>query len=345
MTRRMHPIVALGTVKIREYLREPEAIFWILVFPILLALALGIAFRTKGVDVVAVGVETDAGAESIARALEASPALRVERLGPAEAKERLRSGKVAVVVLPGDPIRYWLDPTRQESRLAELEIDQALQKAEGRVDPHPASRLNLTEKGSRYIDFLIPGLLGMNIMGTGMWGIGFSIVAQRMRGVLKRLVATPMRRSHFLLGQMLGRLVFLVVEVAVVVGFATLAFDVPLRGSILSLAFVALLGALTFAGFGLLVASRAATIEGVSGLMNAVMLPMWLMSGVFFSPSRFPEFAQPIVQALPLTALNDALRAIMIDGASLAAVRGELLSLAAWGIVVFGAALRLVRWR
>lgn len=340
-----HPILQLSLVKVREYLREPEAIFWILVFPILLALALGIAFRGKGPDVLAVGVERGPGDAEAAAALASTEGLRPELLDAAAAKEKLRSGKVALVLIPGDPVRYWFDPTRQESRLAKLAVDDALQRAAGRADPRQARDLELTEKGSRYIDFLIPGLLGMNLMGTGMWGIGFSIVSQRTRGILKRLVATPMRRSHFLLGQMLGRMVFLVVEVAALVGFAHLVFDVPLRGSVAALALVSFLGAMTFAGFGLLVASRARTLEGVSGLMNFVMMPMWLMSGVFFSPSRFPEFMQPVVQALPLTALNDALRAVMIDGASLVTVGHDLAVVSAWGAAAFAAALYLFRWR
>ena len=203
----------------------------------------------------------------------------------------------------------------------------------------------MTEKGSRYIDFLVPGLLGMNLMGTGMWGIGFSIVTARSRGLLKRLIATPMRRRDFLLGQMLGRLVFLVPEVAFLVGFAHLAFDVPVRGSLVSLTVVTGVGALAFTGIGLLVAARPRTIEGVSGLMNFVMLPMWIFSGVFFSPARFPDAIQPVIALLPLTALNEALRAVMIDGAAIASVAGRLGIVAAWGFVAFGLALKLFRWR
>lgn len=340
-----HPIVQLTLAKIREYLREPEAIFWVLVFPVLLSLALGVAFRSKGPDSLAVGVQEGPGAERVMAALATSPDVRPVRLDEAAARERLRAGKVALVVIPGEPDAYWSDPTRQDSRLAELAVDDALQRAAGRIDARAHRQVEMNEKGSRYIDFLIPGLLGMNLMGTGMWGIGFSIVVKRQRGLLKRLTASPMRRSHYLIGQMAGRLVLLVPEVAIVVGFAALVFDVPVRGSIAALSAVTVIGALAFSGLGLLVASRARTIEAVSGLMNVVMMPMWLMSGVFFSPARFPDFVQPFVKLLPLTALNDALRAVMIDGASLAQVPGKLLVVALWGLVSFAAALRLFRWQ
>jgi ABC-type multidrug transport system permease subunit len=185
----------------------------------------------------------------------------------------------------------------------------------------------------------------MNLMGTGIWGISFSIVNSRSRKLLKRLGATPMRRSDFLLAQMAGRMVFLILEVSVLLVFAWAVFDVPIRGSIPVLALVAVLGATAFAGLGLLVASRARTIEGVSGLMNLVMLPMWLLSGTFFSTSRFPDALQPVVQALPLTALNDALRAVILDGAGLPALATDLLILAGWAVAAFGGALILFRWR
>jgi ABC-type multidrug transport system permease subunit len=277
--------------------------------------------------------------------LEAAGGFAPERLDEEAAGERLRTGKVALVVVPDEPWIYRYDPTRPESRLAELAVDDALQRAAGRVDARVTGAQEVTEKGSRYIDFLIPGLLGMNLMGTGMWGIGFYVVSARSRHLLKRLVATPMRRSHYLLSQLTGRLLFLVFEVGVIVAFARLAFDVPQRGSWIGLAIVCVTGAMTFGGLGLLVAARPRTTEGVSGLMNLVMMPMWISSGIFFSTSRFPDVMQPVIQALPLTAINDALRAVMLDGASMAAVSGELLVATAWGLAAFAAALAMFRWQ
>ncbi len=342
---RSHPLWHLTAAKVREYLREPEAIFWVLIFPVLLALALGIAFRARGPETLAIGIEAGPEAESVERALRADSGLSPRLLPPEEARRALATGRVALVVIPGEEPVYWFDPAREESRGARLAVNDALQAAAGRSDPLVPQDRRVDEKGARYIDFLVPGLLGLNLMGTGMWGIGFSIVVARSRGLLKRLVASPMRRSDYLLGQMLGRLIFLLPEVGFLIGFGVFFFEVPFRGSIAAFGVVTLLGALAFSGFGLLAASRARTIEAVSGLMNFIMLPMWLLSGVFFSPSRFPAVLQPFVQALPLTALNDALRAVMLEGAGLGAVLGELLIVTAWGIAAFVVSLALFRWQ
>jgi ABC-type multidrug transport system permease subunit len=340
-----HPLVEITRVKFLEFIREPEAIFWVLVFPVLLSLALGIAFRSKPPEALAVAVQEGPGAEAARTALAADKALAPRTLAGDACREALRAGRVALVVVPGEKVTYWFDPTRDESRVARLAADAALQGAAGRADALAAEDRLMTEKGSRYIDFLVPGLLGMNLMGTGMWGVGFSIVTARSRGLLKRLIATPMRRRHYLLGQMLGRMAFLIPEVGLLVTFAALVFDVPVRGSLVVLGLVAALGGLAFTGIGLLVAARPRTIEGVSGLMNFVMLPMWIFSGVFFSPARFPDALQPMIHALPLTALNDALRAVMLDGATLARVTPELAIVAAWGTAAFAAALALFRWK
>ena len=343
-TMQRNPVWQLTTVKVKEFAREPEAVFWVLVFPVLLTLALGVAFRSHAPEALSVALVAGPKAPPLEKALSAERGLRVETLDPEAAREHLRAGRVALVVIPGDPVTYWFDPAREESRLAQLLVNDAVQRGTGRTDPRAVAVREMTERGSRYIDFLVPGLLGMNLMGTGMWSIGFSIVNARTRRLLKRLVATPMRKSHYLLGQMLGRLVFLTVEVAALLLFSRLVFDVPLRGSLVTLAGITLLGAMTFAGFGLLVGSRARTVEGVSGLMNLVMMPMWILSGIFFSTSRFPAVMQPVIQALPLTAVNNALRAVMIDGASVLAILPEIGIAAAWGLAAFGVALFLFRW-
>jgi ABC-type multidrug transport system permease subunit len=229
--------------------------------------------------------------------------------------------------------------------LARLLADRAIQRAGGRVDPVAVADRKVTERGSRYIDFVLPGLLGMNLMGSGIWGIGFAIVDQRGKKLLKRFMATPMSRVEYLASFMFSRLFFLVLEVVTLIGFGALVFQVPLRGSIVALAAICLLAALAFAGMGLLIASRARTTEGVSGLMNLVMLPMWIFSGVFFSSSNFPNVVQPVIKLLPLTAVNDALRANMLEGSSLAGVSGQLLVVVGWLVVSFVAALKLFRWR
>jgi ABC-type multidrug transport system permease subunit len=343
-----HSLVQLTLVRYKEFVREPEAVFWVFVFPILLAAGLGIAFRNRpaGKQQIAV-VSSEPGASTVAAALGRDSSLAVRLLDDSAAAVALRTGKVAIVVEPhgADSVTYRYDDTRSDALSARLLTDNALQRASGRQDPVDVSESHVRERGSRYIDFVIPGLLGMNLMGSGIWGLGFAIVDARRKKLLKRLIATPMPRAQFLLSFLLSRLTWLMLEVITLLGFGVLVFGVPMRGSLVSLALICLIGALSFGAMGLLIASRAKTIEGASGLMNLVMMPMWVFSGVFFSAANFPKAMQPFIQALPLTAVNDALRANMLQGASLVAVSGELAIALAWLVVCFAVALKLFRWR
>ncbi|MGD8726483.1 MAG: ABC transporter permease [Gemmatimonadales bacterium] len=338
------PLAQLTLWRIREFTREPEALFWVFAFPIVLAFALGLAFKNRAPETVQVAVEEGLGGPELAESLDASDRIEAILLDSAEAALRLRTGRVALVVTPGQPATFTFDSTRTESLVARLTVDDVIQETRGRRDVAEIREVPITEPGARYIDFLIPGLLGLNIMGTGMWGVGFGIVKTRTRKLLKRLLASPMRRSEYLLSYVCARLVWLAFEVGAVLLFGKLVFDVPIRGSLLSLAAVVLLGAATFSGIGLLVASRSRTIEGVSGLMNFVMVPMWIGSGVFFAYSNFPEAVQPFLKVLPLTALNDALRAVLLDGAPLAATAGLLGIMLFWAVSSYAVALKIFRW-
>ena len=346
-------LVQLTLVRFREFARQPEAVFWTFVFPILLAVGLGLAFRSRAPEQskVAVVKRESAATEQVRAALAADSALSVRLLDDSGAARELRTGKIAFVIVPnsssltGGAVDYVYDPQRDDSRNARLIADRALQRGAGRTDPVKVVDRTVTEKGSRYIDFVIPGLLGMNLMGSGIWGIGFAIVDSRSKRLLKRFMATPMSRAEYLLAFLLSRLAFLVIEVITLLGFGALVFGVPLRGSLAELGLICLVSALSFGGLGLLVASRAKTVEGVSGLMNLVMLPMWIFSGVFFSASNFPDAVQPVIKALPLTAVNDALRANMLEGTSISGLGLEMAIITGWLIVSFVAALKLFRWR
>jgi ABC-2 type transport system permease protein len=340
-----HPLIELTSVRLKEFLREPDAVFWVFAFPILLTLALGFAFRENEPERIPVGVVSGRAAASRMAMLKKSPALQPRLYEEAEGREQLRRGKISLLVTGDERPVYRFDPTRPESRTARVEVDDALQAGVGRRDVFAAKDELVSEQGSRYIDFLVPGLIGMNIMGTGMWSIGFSVVNARLRKLLKRMMATPMRKSHFLTAQALARLVFLVLEVAIVVIFAWLVFDVSIRGSLFTFAVVCVVGAASFAGLGLLIASRVKTIEAISGLMNVVMMPMWICSGVFFSYERFPDAALPFVRALPLTALNDALRAVVNEGATLQAIAPQMLNLIIWMVLSSLVALKIFRWQ
>ena len=336
-------------VRLLELKREPEVVFWVFVFPLLLALGLGVAFRNKPADVSSVAVIAGEGSQRTLDMLQTSPqhaGIRAAMLDRDSALKGFHFGKfdLAIEPKPDGSYVYYYDPARPESVLSRAEVDAALQTAAGRKDVIATSTQASSEPGSRYIDFLIPGLLGMNLMNSGMWGVGFALVEMRQRKLLKRFVATPMRRSDFLLALTSSRLVLMVIEVGLLLGFGAIAFHMRVRGSILSVTVLASIGAIAFGGVGLLTACRAQKIESVSGLINLVMMPMWIFSGVFFSYERFPAITHPFIKALPLTALNDALRATIIEGASLASQSGRLLVLAVWGGLSFVLALRWFRW-
>ncbi len=343
---RDHPLFQLTAVRYLEFVREPEALFWVFIFPVLLTAGLGLAFRTRAPDQVKVGVLEGPRAAETAAALAADQRVLVERLSDSGAAQSLRTGKIAVLVVPGqDAVTYRFDDTRPDARIARSMADEILQRAAGRTDPVPVREEQVRERGSRYIDFLVPGLLGMNLMGTGIWGVGFAIVDQRRKKLLKRLIATPMSRAHYLASFGLSRFIWLVLEVAMLVGCGLLLFGVPLRGSIGALAVVSLLSAAMFGTIGLLIAARPRTIEGASGIMNLVMLPMWVFSGVFFNSSNFPAPMQPFIQALPLTASVNALRSVMLEGTPFMALGPELAIMGGWLVVSFVLALRLFRWK
>jgi ABC-type multidrug transport system permease subunit len=354
--RRYWPLGSLISARVREFYREPEALFWVYGFPILMTVALGVAFRSQRVDKLIVDIVETPAANAARDALtsaETNERFLAAVFPEEEARIRLRTGRTDLVVLIGPPndassrphYEYRFDPTRPQSVLARNAVDDQLQRAAGRRDVADVTLTPVNEPGSRYIDFLVPGLLGMSLMGGGLWGVGFVTVDMRMRKLLKRFLATPMKKVDFLLGIMLSRMLFMVPEVIILLLFARYAFGVVNNGSYLVLMFFILLGATMFAGIGLLVASRAKTIETVTGLMNLVMLPMWIVSGIFFSSERFPDAAQPIIKAVPLTPLIDSLRAVMLEGATLASQFSRIAIMAAWALISFALALRWFRWR
>lgn len=333
----------------RELAREPEVIFWVFFFPVALAVALGIAFREKPPDKIFVAVVDHDNAPRMADALNARPPLRAEVVPRDAAAREFRLGKVALVVSRtegmADPVEFRYDPGRPDSLLARSLAEEALQRAAGRADRIAIREEKVSEPGARYIDFLIPGLLGMNLMSGGLWGIGYAVVDMRVKKLLKRLIATPMHRSDFVLALVSSRLLMMLAQTLILLLVGLLVFRMAVLGSIWSILLVGVIGSLCFSGLGLLVASRARKIETVSGLMNLVAVPMFVLSGVFFSSERFPEAVQPLIHALPLTALNDALRSVILEGAGLAAQGMRFAILGAWGAACFVLGLRLFRWQ
>jgi ABC-2 type transport system permease protein len=345
---RLRAFLALCVARMRETYREPEVLFWAFLFPLLLSGALAVAFRERPPEPARAVVLDRPGAAAIARSLTGVKLVEVRTAGEEEAARDLRMGRADVVVVPpaapGGAVEIRLDPTRPEAGVARARVDDALQRAAGRVDPVPTLERTVDEPGGRYIDFLIPGLVGMNLMNAGLWGVGYLLVDMRIKKLLRRLLATPMRPADFLLAQMTNRVFFTFVEVGFLLGFGHVALGVPVRGSLFAVAALSIVGSLSFAGLGLLIACRAQKIETVNGLMNLLTLPMWLGSGVFFSIERFPAAVQRPLQLMPLTALVDALRAVALEGASFASQGPRLLILAGWGVLSFLVGLRLFRW-
>ncbi len=353
-----HPLRGLYFSRLREFYRQPARLFWVYGFPTVLALGLGLAFQGRVPDSVPVDLvrngfsgpveKTLRDADAKAR-LAKRPGVQLRVSDEAEAFRRLRTGKTPLVVIAESAGRvvFRFDPTRPEATTARAAIDAILQRQAGRVDPIRAEDQTVEEPGSRYIDFLIPGLIGQNTMGGGLWGVGFLIVNFRIGKLLKRFSATPMPRRDFLLAILMARLTFLIPDVAVLLSLGVFVFGTPIQGSLVLLGVIEVVGALAFSGIGLLIASRTSTTETVSGLMNLVMLPMWIFSGLFFSSERFPDAVQPIIQALPLTQLLLALRAVMLEGAGWTSqvVVVALAILSAWAVGTFALALRFFRWQ
>ncbi len=345
-----HALYELTLARVLEFVRDPAALFWTFGFPVLLAVALGIAFRDAPPPELTVVVDAaHPKAETFATALDDSEGLTAEVLPTDAAREAVARGRAELMIgAPQDEptaSRYYFDPAKPDARTARLLVDDALQRMAGRADVLAARDEPVTEEGGRYIDFLIPGLIGLNVLGSAMWGIGFAVVEARKRKLLKRLAATPMSRAQFLLSYMLSRLLFLSAEVAVLIGFGWLAFDVEVRGSWLALVVLSLGGTLALTGVAMLIAARPTSTEVASGWANLFSMPMWILSGAFFSYERFPDAMLPFIKALPLTALNDGLRAIMNEGQGLAAVLPQLAVLGAWGGIAFVIALRIFRWQ
>jgi len=328
-----------------ELRREPEAVFWIFVFPLLITIGLGVAFRTGAPEPSRVVVSSGPGAAALTQRLERAPDLKVSQAPLAAALDGFRLGRFDIVAsapaAAGEPIALHYDPARPESVLARAQVRLAL--GETNASPAIASIVS-QEPGARYIDFLIPGLIGMDLMNSGMWGVGFGLVEMRQRKLLRRLAATPMRRSDFLAAMISSRLILMLIDMGLLLGVGVWLFHLEVLGNWLSLLAIGTLGALAFGGLGLLTASRHEKVESATGIMNLVMFPMWVLSGVFFSYERFPQVFLPWIRLLPLTALNDALRASILDGAPLHAQVARLAVLVVWAVASFIVALAIFRW-
>lgn len=350
---KLYPLVELVKARLREFYREPAIVFWVFGFPLLMAVGLGVAFRSKDaiVPLVAVVVEEGEAPHHLESALLKSDKVKAKKLSQAEARAQLSRTKVDLVVDVGnegdvgDDAEFLFDPKQESGPVAKLITNNVLQEAAGRKDLLQTRDVTVQEKGSRYIDFLIPGLIGMNLMGSSMWGVGFNLVVARKRKLLRRYAVTPMRRLHFLLSYFASRALFLVVELSLLVAFGMAMFGTEVQGGIASLFCVAVMGAAAFAGISLMIGARLDNTETANGWMNFVQLPMYVLSGTFFAYERFPSFMHAPIELLPLTALVNGVRSVYNEGATVVQLLPELGVMAFWCLLGFGVALRTFRWQ
>jgi ABC-2 type transport system permease protein len=346
--KRLIPLVELVKARLREFYREPAVVFWVFVFPLLMAVGLGAAFRSQDQPVPVVGVVKAEGLNQspLVDALVKSTKLKAKVLDAEEARVQLARTKLDLVVtVKSDAVDFRFDPKKESGPVARMIADDVLQEAAGRTDPIATDDTAITDKGSRYIDFLIPGLIGLNLMGSSMWGVGFNLVVARKRKLLRRYAVTPMRRLHFLLSYFFSRSLFLVFELGLLVTFGLVMFGTKVQGDGASLLAVAVLGAAAFAGISLMIGARLDNTETANGWMNFVQLPMYVLGGTFFSYERFPEWLHKPLELLPLTALVNALRSIYNEGASLVNVLPEVAVLSCWCLLGFTVALKTFRWQ
>jgi ABC-type multidrug transport system permease subunit len=343
--KRMSPLLELVKTRLREFARETGAVFWVFGFPILMAICLGLAFRNRPPDLPAVAV-LESTPSPWSEPL-ASDQLDAKRLEPEEAERGLARARYDLIVeLSGsaDP-KYTFDPTQERSKLARVMVSDVLQRAAGRKDLLEIAEAPSQRQGTRYIDFLLPGLIGMNLMGSSMWGVGYNLVVARKRRLLRRYAVTPMRRSHFLLSYFASRSVFLVLELGVLLTFGALVFGTQIQGNPVSFVGLSILGAASFAAISLIIGARVENTDVANGWMNFVQLPMWVLSGTFFSYERFPEWMHEPIRWLPLTALVDALRDVFNNAVPLAELWHPVLVLGVWSAGGFLVALRYFRWQ
>jgi len=328
-----------------EFWRSPAAVFWTYGFPLMMALVLGFAFQPGAPTPVPVAIVQSPGASAVFASIEPSKRLAVELLPADQADQALARGRVALLIrveFDGPVLRS--DPTRPEAELARLLVERALHDA--REGDTMAMAAEVEDRpGSRYIDFLIPGLIGLNLLGAGMYGVGFNLVQMRVQSLLRRIFVTPMRRSEFLAGYLLGRSILVLPEALAILLFGVLLWGVPFRGSYLAAGLAILIGGWTFTGIGVLCASRARSIETIGGLMNAVQLPMWILGGTFFANEALRGPVRWVAECMPLTHINRILRDVMLEPGTLADVWLPLTALTAAGLLCFGLAMRLFRWQ
>jgi len=375
---RQSQMFQLISAHFKEIIRQPAVIFWGIIFPILMALGLGIAF-TQQTDIVrhvavindTAGAATSKTPPPLIRKFLETHAQKLPASGdqPQEYKITLTNKKLgnttflfetttwhhAIVLLKrgnlgiilsekNGRIEYHFDPLNTDAHFLYLKLSKIFGNNGAPMEENLKSVHPLTVRGTRYIDFLVPGLMAMGIMMSCMWGLSYGMIDKRSKKLLRRMVATPMRKSYFLISLMTVRIVMNLIESSLLFFFAWLAFHITIEGSIIGLFAIFLAGNIAFGGIAIFVSCRTSNTEIGNGLVNAVVMPMMVLSGVFFSYHNFPDWSIPVIQKLPLTLLADGLRSIFIEGAQMTEVMLPVALLLGIGIFFFSVGLKFFKW-
>jgi ABC-2 type transport system permease protein len=374
---RFNQLGRLTSAEFMEKIREPGVLFWGIIFPILMSLGLGIAFTKKADVLRKVAIVTPSGKNSIegdtgmiygflnSKCEKNSTnekdtykwkyIIKDEKLGNSiflfyelnwdEAMKLLKRGTVNVLLLEKEDIaEYHFDPMNPDAQLTWLKLKSIFGAGEANTIKSDAEIKPLTVTGTRYIDFLVPGLITMGVMMSCMWGISYGIIEKRSKKLLRRLVATPMKKSHFLIALITVRIIMNFIESLVLFVFALFAFKMKIQGDITALLIIFIAGNIAFAGIAVFVSSNTSNTEVGNGLINFVVFPMMVLSGIFFSYQNFPDWSLPVISKLPLTMLTDGIRSIFNEGAGYHEVAFPILILTLTGVIFFSAGLKIFKW-
>jgi ABC-2 type transport system permease protein len=374
---RLRQLWYLTLAYFREIIREPGVLMWGIVFPILMSLGLGLAF-TKKADVLrkvaVIAPETEAGPDSSAiisflnNKCEINTSsetdrnnykwryeIRDDKLGNTEflfyelawndAVVLLKRGTVFLILFDNNgKTEYHFDPVNSEAELTYLKLSPVIGSGHVIYSADTDEIKPLTVAGTRYVDFLIPGIITLGVMMSTMWGISYGIIEKRSKKLLRRLVATPMKKSHFLISLITVRVAMNFIEASVILFFALLVFKMTIQGSIAAMLILFLAGNVAFAGLAVLVSSHTSNTEVGNGLINFIVTPMMVLSGIFFSYSNFPEWSTPVIKVFPLTMLTDAMRGIFNEGAGFQEIALPAVILTTIGVIFFAAGLKIFKW-
>lgn len=364
------PLIQLIIVRYKEFIREPGIVFWSIIFPILMAWVLGIAFSRPNDLIQQVGLieNKDSVNARLRTFLEDADTvysdqdpdgyhyeknIRNDKLGrtvykflPADRDEgflMLKRGRINILVREyPDSLQYYFDPRNPQARMMYVLLAATLDNEN--LAYETAGIRPLTQQGNRYIDFLVPGLLAMGVMNSLLWGISYALIEMRSKKLLRRMIATPMKKTHFLVSHFAARLSLTVIEAMILYLFAVIYFKIRIQGSIVALAMVFLAGNIAFSGIAVLISARTANSRIGTGLINVISLPMMVLSGIFFSYHNFPDAVIPVIRKMPLTMMADSIRGVFIEGFGIAQVGVNSLILTVIGLTCFAIGLRFYKW-